>query len=153
MNQLVIGKYISQKRKEKNMTQAQLAEKLGVSNKTISKWENGNCMPDYSIVENLCSELGITIAELMDGEDSDENSVRVYDESQIIELLKRTQELEQHKNIMYGIILIVMGIAFMAVSNSMGGSDVKDFFSGVLLGLSVCEMVAGIYVVGKNFIK
>ena len=51
MNQLVIGKYISLKRKQKNMTQEQLAEKLGVSNKTISKWETGKCMPDYSIVK------------------------------------------------------------------------------------------------------
>lgn len=57
MNQLAIGKYISLKRKQKNMTQQQLAEKLGVSNKTISKWETGKCMPDYSIVKNLCNEL------------------------------------------------------------------------------------------------
>lgn len=47
MNQLVTGKFITQKRKEKNLTQAQLAEKLGVSNKTVSKWENGKCMPDW----------------------------------------------------------------------------------------------------------
>ena len=53
MDQSAIGKYIYQKRKAKNLTQTQLAEKLGVSNKTISKWENGKCMPDYSIIENL----------------------------------------------------------------------------------------------------
>ena len=62
MNQLVIGKYISLKRKQKNMTQEQLAEKLGVSNKTISKWETGKCMPDYSIIKNLCDELEITVS-------------------------------------------------------------------------------------------
>lgn len=56
MNQLVTGKFISLKRKEKNLTQAQLAEKLGVSNKTVSKWETGKCMPDYSIVKCLCEE-------------------------------------------------------------------------------------------------
>ncbi|MGM9626262.1 MAG: helix-turn-helix domain-containing protein, partial [Eubacteriales bacterium] len=50
MNQLIIGKFIARKRKEKNLTQEQLAEKLGVSNKTVSKWECGKCMPDYSIV-------------------------------------------------------------------------------------------------------
>lgn len=70
MNQILIGKYIARKRKEKNLTQAQLAERLNVSNKTISKWENGNCMPDYSVIEVLCRELGITISELMDGEDA-----------------------------------------------------------------------------------
>ena len=94
MNQLVIGKYISLKRKQKNMTQEQLAEKLGVSNKTISKWETGKCMPDYSIVKNLCDELEITVAELFDGESSGEKSVRIYDEEQFLDLLRRTQELE-----------------------------------------------------------
>ena len=74
MNQILIGKYIARKRKEKNLTQAQLAERLNVSNKTISKWENGNCMPDYSVIEVLCRELGITISELMDGEDSKKES-------------------------------------------------------------------------------
>lgn len=51
MNQLTIGKYIAEKRRKQNFTQEQLAEKLGVSNKTISKWENGKCLPDYSISE------------------------------------------------------------------------------------------------------
>ena len=57
MNQLVIGKFILQKRKEKNLTQEQLAEKLGISNKTVSKWETGKYMPDYSVVKNLSEFL------------------------------------------------------------------------------------------------
>ena len=61
-------------RKQKNLTQEQLAEKLGVSNKTISKWETGKCMPDYSVVKSLCEELEVTVAELMDGEMSEEKS-------------------------------------------------------------------------------
>ena len=69
MNQTAIGSYISKKRREKNLTQDQLAEKLGVSNKTISKWENGKCMPDYSIIEQVCRKLSVTLSELMDGED------------------------------------------------------------------------------------
>lgn len=71
MNQKQIGNFIAKKRKEKNLTQMQLAEILGVSNKTVSKWENGNCMPDYSIIKPLCDELGITVSELMDGEEKD----------------------------------------------------------------------------------
>lgn len=71
-----------------------LAEKLSVSNKTISKWENGKCMPDYSIVESLCEELDITIVELMDGEKTQVKSVRAYNDDQIIDLLGRTQDLE-----------------------------------------------------------
>ena len=85
MNQLMTGKFISQKRKEKNLTQEQLAEKLGVSNKTVSKWETGKCMPDYSVVKSLCDELGITVAELMDGEEAEEKSVRTYDDEQIMD--------------------------------------------------------------------
>ena len=61
MNQLVTGKFIALKRKQKNLTQEQLAEKLGVSNKAISKWETGKCMPDYSIIKSLCEELEVTV--------------------------------------------------------------------------------------------
>ena len=133
-----------------NLTQEQLAEKLGVSNKTISKWENGKCMPDYSVVQNLCEALSVTLAELMDGEDSAECSLRAYDEEQMLDLLRRTQELEKQKNVLYGIVLITLGIACNALSATVGGSSVKDFFSGVLMGLSVAEMLAGVYTVGKN---
>ena len=150
MNQLATGKFISQKRKQKNLTQEQLAEKLGVSNKTVSKWETGKCMPDYSVVKALCDELEITVAELMDGEKSEEKSVRTYDEEQIMNLLKRTQDLEKQKNLLYGILLIVMGIALQALSHTLDGSGVKDFFSGLLLGISIAEMLAGVYVVGKS---
>ena len=150
MNQLATGKFISQKRKQKNLTQEQLAEKLGVSNKTVSKWETGKCMPDYSVVKTLCDELEITVAELMDGEKSEEKSVRTYDEEQIMDLLKKMQDLEKQKELLYGVLLIVMGIALQALSHTLGGSNVKDFFSGLLLGISIAEMLVGIYVVGKG---
>ena len=149
MNQQATGKFITQKRKEKNLTQEQLAEKLGVSNKTISKWETGKCMPDYAVVKSLCEELEITVAELMDGEMAQERSTRTYDDEQIMDLLKRTQELEKQKNLLYGIILIVMGIALQALSHTFGGTAVQDFFSGLLLGISIGEMLAGVYVVGR----
>ena len=150
MNQLVTGKFISQKRKEKNLTQEQLAEKLGVSNKTVSKWETGKCMPDYSVVKSLCEELEITVAELMDGEAAEEKSVRTYDEEQIMDLLRRTQELEKQKNTLYGIVLIVMGIALLALSHTLGGTALQDFFSGLMLGLSIGEMLVGVYLVGRS---
>lgn len=153
MNQAAIGSYIAKKRREKNLTQEQLAETLGVSNKTISKWENGKCMPDYSIIEQLCKELSVTLSELMDGEDAAEDSVRVYDDEQILDLLRRMQELERQKNILYGIILIVLGIACNAMANTVGGSHVQEFISGLLIGLSVAEVLAGIVVVGKSVLK
>ena len=150
MNQQATGKFIAQKRKEKSLTQEQLAEKLGVSNKTVSKWETGKCMPDYSVVKILCEELEIKVAELMDGEAADERSVRAYDDEQIMDLLKRTQDLEKQKNLLYGVLLIVMGIALQALSYTLGGSNVKDCFSALLLGISIAEMLAGICVVGKG---
>ena len=153
MNQTAIGSYIAKKRREKNLTQEQLAEKLGVSNKTISKWENGKCMPDYSIIEQLCKELSVTLSELMDGEDAAEDSVRVYDDEQILDLLRRTQKLERQKGILYGVILVVLGIACNAMSGTVSGSHVQEFISGLLMGLSVAEILAGIVIVGKSILK
>ena len=153
MNQTAIGSYIAKKRREKNLTQEQLAEKLGVTNKTISKWENGKCMPDYSIIEQLCKELSVTLSELMDGEDAAEDSVRVYDDEQILDLLRRTQELERQKEILYGVILVVLGIACNAMSDTVSGSEVQEFISGLLMGLSVAEILAGIVMIGKSILK
>ena len=153
MNQTAIGSYIARKRKEQNLTQEQLAQQLGVSNKTISKWENGKCMPDYSIIQKLCDALHVTIPELMDGEDAAEDSVRVYDDTQILELIRRTQELERQKEILYGVALITLGIASSAMSGTVGGTDVRDFISGILIGLSVVEILAGIGIVGKKLLK
>ena len=152
MNQTTIGNYIAQKRRAQNLTQEQLAEKLGVSNKTISKWENGKCMPDYSIIQKLCTALHVTLSELMDGEDAADSSVRVYDDAQILDLLRRTQELERQKGILYGLVLIVLGIACGAISKTTGGTDVQGFVSGVLMGLSVAEILAGIGIIGKRVI-
>ena len=149
----IVGRFITKKRKEQNLTQEQLAERLGISNKTISKWETGKCMPDYAVVKNLCEELNVSVSELMDGEETDDKSIRMYDEEQILDLLRRTQELEKQKVMLTGVILIVMGIALQSLSHTLGGSDVKDFFSGLLLGLSVAEMLAGVWVIAKEFGK
>lgn len=153
MNQTAIGSYIARKSREQNLTQEQLAQQLGVSNKTISKWENGKCMPDYSIIQRLCGAIHVTLPELMDGEDAAENSVHVYDNEQILDLLRRTQELERQKGALYGLVLVVLGIASGAMSKTTGGTDVQDFFSGILMGLSVAEILAGIWVAGKTFLK
>lgn len=61
MDQIKIGKFIAKKRKDANLTQLQLANKLGVSDKSVSKWENGKCMPDLSLFNPLCEILGITV--------------------------------------------------------------------------------------------
>lgn len=68
MNQEKIGKFIAECRKEKNLTQLQLAEKLNISNRAVSKWETGKSCPDVSIMMELCDILGINVNELLSGE-------------------------------------------------------------------------------------
>lgn len=150
MDQLKIGNFLLIKRQRKKLSQEQLAVKLSVSSKMVSKWETGKCMPDYRVVKRLCYVLGITVSELMNGEEGTEN-VRECNEEHILELLKRTQELERQKNRLYGMVLMVMGAVLLIVSQAVGGTEIKDFFAGLLLGLSIGEMLTGIYVIRKSF--
>ncbi len=148
MNKVHIGNYITKKRKTIKLTQEQLAEKLGISSKTISKWENGKTLPDYSLVEELCKILKITSSELFNGEDNKKNS-----DKQIIEMLERVQNLENQKNSIFGTLLIILGIACLCMSTLFGGSSTKDFISGFLLGLSIVEMLVGLFIISYSLFK
>ncbi len=108
---------------------------------------------NYSIIQKLCEAIHVTFPELMDGEDAADSSVRVYDDAQILDLLRRTQELERQKGILYGLVLVVLGIASSAMSGTVGGTDVQDFVSGILMGLSIVEILAGIGVAGKKLLN
>ena len=68
LDQIKTGEFIALKRKEKNLTQQELADKLNISNKTVSKWETGNGLPELSLMMPLCEVLGITVNELLSGE-------------------------------------------------------------------------------------
>lgn len=153
MNQAAVGSCIARKRGEENLTQEQLTEQLGISNKTVSKWESGKCMPDCGIIQKFCDALYVTLSELMDGKDAAQDSARVYDDEQILDLLRRTQELERQKGILYGLVLIVLGIACGAMSRVTGRTDVQDLVSGILMGLSVGETLVGAWVVGKHTLE
>lgn len=88
MNQIEIGKFIAECRKSKNMTQNQLAEMLNTTNKSVSKWENGICLPDASLYEPLCDILDITINELFAGQKiKDEDYKRIAD-ANLLRMLK-----------------------------------------------------------------
>ena len=95
MNQKQIGRYIAEKRRIKNLTQAQLAEQLGISDKTVSKWECGRSMPDYALIQSLCETLDISVSELIEGKEAS------LHERQLMELLRRTQELERQNGILH----------------------------------------------------
>ena len=83
-----IGSYIAGKRKERGMTQRELAEKLGMSDKSVSKWERGICLPDVSVYTELCGILGITLNEFLAGEDIDEKDVKEKSETNLIGFAK-----------------------------------------------------------------
>ena len=68
MDQIKIGKFIAEQRKKNNLTQMQLAEKLGITDRAVSKWETGKAMPDVAIIPALCGILGITVNDLFTGE-------------------------------------------------------------------------------------
>ena len=146
MDQIAIGKFIFKKRKEQNFTQEQLAERLGVSNKTISKWETGKRMPDYSMIEPLCQELNITLAELLNGEE-DEKSIHTYDSRQILKMMQETQNLKNKKRMLIGIVVSLLGMVFLIYSQLIGGTDIQEMLSGFTLGISFPLMLLGMILI------
>lgn len=141
MNQKQIGRYIAEKRRIKNLTQAQLAEQLGISDKTVSKWECGRSMPDYALIQSLCETLDISVSELIEGKEAS------LHERQLMELLQRTQELERQNGILHGVIMLIFGIALQALAPHFVGSPMQDLLSGIILGLSVGILLLGIYLI------
>ena len=106
MNQTEIGKFIAKCRKEKKLTQAQLAEKLNITDRAVSKWETGKSMPDSSIMLELCEILGITVNELLSGEEvSMENYEKKADENLLA--LKRKDENNMTKNVIISMLFSV----------------------------------------------
>ena len=93
-----IGKFIAKCRKEKNLTQSELAEQLGVSDKTISNWENARCMPDLSLFKPLCEILGISINELLSGERIKKEEYQEKLEENILRTIDYTNQKVAEKN-------------------------------------------------------
>lgn len=125
MTQTEIGRFIAQCRKEKKLTQSQLAEKLNITDRAVSKWETGKCMPDSSIMLELCKILGITVNELLSGEKIDtENFEKKADENLIA--LERKAET---------------GMAGKGMASIL-------FSAALLLGIVVC-LICDIAISGK----
>ena len=110
MNQEKIGKFIAQCRKEKNMTQQDLSEKLGVSSKTISNWENGRNMPDLSLFKPLCEELDINLNDFLSGEKVKETEYQKKLEENIINTINFSNNKLRNENNFIGLILITFGV-------------------------------------------
>ena len=119
MNQTEIGKFIAKCRKEKKLTQAQLAEKLNITDRAVSKWETGKSMPDSSIMLELCEILGITVNELLSGEEIDMESFEIKADENLI-ALKRKDENNMTKNVIISILFsvtLLIGIMVCLICN------------------------------------
>ena len=122
MNQIEIGKFIAKCRKEKKLTQAQLAEKLNITDRAVSKWEMGKNMPDTSIMLELCEILGITVNELLSGEKIDMENYEKYEKKvdENLIALKRKDENNMTKNVIISIlfsITLLTGIMVCLICN------------------------------------
>lgn len=120
MDLVKIGKYIAGKRKALGMTQKQLAEKLNMSDKSVSKWERGICLPDVSVYMELCEILGISINEFLAGEDIDAENVEKKSEDNIIQVMKDSKKKQKNlKSILavvttFAVIMVlVLGTVFV----------------------------------------
>ena len=110
MDQEKIGRFIANCRKQRKMTQSELGEKLGVTEKSVSNWENGRNMPDLSLFKPLCNELNITLNDLLSGEKVTEKEYREKLEENIINTIDYTNKKLENRNNFIGFILITFGI-------------------------------------------
>lgn len=117
MDQIKIGAFIAACRKEQKLTQAQLAEKLNITDRAVSKWENGKSMPDSSIMLELCEILGIKVNELLSGERMDTDAYAQSAEENLI-ILKRKDENSNRKNVLFAFIysiVLFLGIVVCSI--------------------------------------
>ena len=112
MDQLKIGKFIADCRKQKNLTQMQLSEKLGITDKAISKWERGIAMPDSSIMLELCDILGISVNELLSGEKISMENNNQKNEQLLLDMAK---ELERKNKTIWTSMLAIMIVSITAL--------------------------------------
>lgn len=138
MNQEKIGLFIAKCRREKNMTQEDLAEKLGVSNKSISRWENGKTMMDITLFEPLCNELDISIIELLNGERiNDKKKDKLYTKT----LINYSNKVGSRNKQVILTILFIMSLMPMLLYQFGGMRGVQEI-SGLIILLSPITIVS-----------
>lgn len=133
------GIFIAQLRGERGLTQRELADRIGVTDKAVSKWENGRGFPDVAILETLSKELGVSIAELMSGERSTPENAAAQSDGAIIETLKYIKQMSRKT---VGTLIIILGVVMLAAPMFVSGiSSLRRFWT-----FSVPPLVMGIIV-------
>jgi len=123
MDQIKIGKFISELRKEKNMTQQQLGDKIGVSYKTISKWETGRGMPELTLLKPLSEELGVTINEILSGERIETEKYISKLEENMVNTIEYSEKHNEEKNKQLGMILLILGFLITLAATAIFPSE------------------------------
>ena len=143
MDQIKTGKFIADERKKKGYTQRQLAEQLGISDKTISKWERGNGFPEISLLLPLCNELDLSVNELLTGERISETEYREKAEENMVNLVKEAQESKKKiiMSAMVGVLVIVAAVPLFVVA---GMFEMQVWTRVLLMGIGFVIMVMGI---------
>lgn len=143
MDQVKIGSFIKNLRKRKGYTQEQLANKLLVSPKTISKWECGNGMPEVSLMMSLCSELEITVNELLSGCHLDESEYKGKAEENLVMTLieKKNNKLLLVIQIILGFLLILSVVSLVMLASLL---PMETWLRIILLVLAVVMIIGGI---------
>ncbi|MEE1060743.1 MAG: helix-turn-helix transcriptional regulator [Ruminococcus sp.] len=147
-----IGKFISEERKKKNYTQKQLAEILNISDRTISKWECGKGLPDVSLLQPLCKELGISVNELLTGERLDQENYMEKAEQKILHLVEEKKE-NRTKLILIlvmGLISIISFVTLIGVVDAYGeiisaqAKDLLVFIACAVFSVGLLALVEGV---------
>ena len=146
MDQVKIGRFIAQCRKNKNMTQAQLAEKLNITDRAISKWETGKGMPDSSIMLELCAELDITVNELLSGEMIEMSNYDKIVEENLLEFKRREEDSAKKMLLLENVIGYMSTITFLIMI-------FVSLFAIENIILKIALMVVGmlIFIIGVGF--
>lgn len=143
MDQIKTGKFIADERKKKGYTQRQLAERLEISDKTISKWERGNGFPEISLLLPLCNELDLSVNELLTGERISETEYREKAEENMVNLVKEAQESKK-KIILSGMVSALVIIAATPMFVVAGAFPMEDWMRIALIAVGIVVIVIGI---------
>ena len=145
MDQVKIGRFIAECRKSKNMTQAELAEKLNITDRAISKWETGKGMPDSSIMLELCSKLDISVNELLSGEVIKMENYNVRAEQNLLEMKKQKEEADKRLLKMEIIIGILSTLIFLALVFVASFVEMKTWIRVLLIAFGFITFIIGVH--------
>ena len=149
MNQEKIGKFIAKCRKDKKMTQGELAEKLGVTDKSIGNWENGRNMPDLSLFKPLCDELGITINDLLSGDKISKDKYQEKLEENIVNTIDYSTNRMNKYNNLVGLLLVIFGLfismsAIMIFPSESSWGSIYSVFGVIIFLIGMSKLTRGI---------